>query len=78
MPDVYERLAKRLHELPQGFPPTETGVELRILRKLFSPEEAEMALKVKPMPETAKAISERLGMPLEEIGEKLSHITGSV
>jgi Na+-translocating ferredoxin:NAD+ oxidoreductase RNF subunit RnfB len=71
MPDVYERLAKRLHELPQGFPPTETGVELRILRKLFSPEEAEMALKVKPMPETAKAISERLGMALEETTTRL-------
>ncbi len=43
MPDPYLQLAKRLDELPNGFPSTEDGVELRLLEKLFSPEEASLA-----------------------------------
>jgi len=60
MTDVYKRLAKRLDELPNGYPATESGVELRILEKIFTPEEAEMALKIRAMPETVEAVAERL------------------
>lgn len=67
MEDVYRRLATKLHELPNGFPPTESGVELKILRKIFSPEEAEMALKMRPLPETAEALAERLERSQEEM-----------
>ena len=42
--DIYQRLAQHLDNLPGGFPPTESGVELRILRRLFTPEEAELDL----------------------------------
>ncbi len=34
-PDIYRLLARHLDSLPAGFPPTENGVELKILRKLF-------------------------------------------
>ena len=44
MSDVYQRLAKKLDELPNGFPATESGVELKILRKIFTQEEAEMKI----------------------------------
>jgi Pyruvate/2-oxoacid:ferredoxin oxidoreductase delta subunit len=67
MSDVYQRLAKKLDELPNGFPATESGVELKILRKIFTPEEAEMTLKMRPIPETAEAIAERLGKPVNEM-----------
>ena len=67
MADVYMDLAKKLDELPQGFPATESGLELKILRKIFSPEEAAMALQIKPIPETVEAIAERLGKPLPEM-----------
>ena len=40
---VYRSLAQTLHSLPNGFPPTETGVELRLLAKIFTPEEAALA-----------------------------------
>ena len=40
---VYKRLAERLNALPQTFPPTENGIELKILEKIFLPEDAEMA-----------------------------------
>jgi len=67
MTDVYTRLAKKLDKLPQGFPATKSGVELRILRKIFAPEDAEMALRLKPMPETAEHIARRLGHPEDEM-----------
>jgi Pyruvate/2-oxoacid:ferredoxin oxidoreductase delta subunit len=64
--DVFERLATRLDSLPNGFPRTESGVELRILRAIFSAEDAAMALRIKPLPETAGAIARRLKRPVAE------------
>jgi len=75
MTDVYERLAKKLDELPQGFPSTESGVEIKILKKIFSPEDAEMALKIRPVPEPAEAIAQRLGKPLDEMQAILDTMT---
>lgn len=63
--DVFERLAQKLSELPQGFPRTESGVELRILRHIFGEDEAEMALHLTPAPETAEDIAARLGLPVD-------------
>ena len=64
---VFARLAAKLDELPHGFPSTEDGVELRILEKIFSPEDAEMAMHLRPIPETAEAISRRLARPVDEL-----------
>ncbi len=67
MDDVYRRLAAKLDELPFGFPATEGGVELAILRKIFAPEDAAMALRLLPIPETAEAIARRLDRPTGEL-----------
>ena len=67
MSDVYKRLAKKLDELPNGYPATESGVELKILEHIFAPEEAEMVIKLKPVPETVETIAERLGKPVDEM-----------
>jgi Na+-translocating ferredoxin:NAD+ oxidoreductase subunit B len=75
MSDVYKRLATKLDQLPNGFPATENGVELKILRKIFAPEEAEMALKLKTVSETPEAIAGRLGMPLSETEVMLDKMT---
>ena len=66
MADVYKRLAIKLDETPTAYPATKSGIELKILRKIFSPEDAEMALKLKPLPETAEKVARRLGKPVEE------------
>jgi electron transport complex protein RnfB len=71
MTDVYHRLARRLDELPHGYPPTESGVEIRILKKIFSPDEAETALLLRPMPETSAVIAERMGVTVPEAEKKL-------
>jgi ferredoxin len=55
--DIYRELARHLDSLPGGFPPTESGVELRILRRLFTTEEAELALSLTMIPKGAAAIA---------------------
>ena len=42
-PDVYERLANVLEATPQGFPRMKSGVELKLLRLVFTPEEVSLA-----------------------------------
>ena len=76
MNDVYKRLAKKLDDLPNGFPATESGVELKLLKKIFTPEEAEMVMKMRPMPETVEAVAERLGKPVSEMQKTLDHMVG--
>jgi len=65
MSDIFKKLAVHLDHLPGGFPETETGVELRILKRLFSEQEAEIATALTLIPETADAISSRLEMASE-------------
>ena len=67
MTDVYKHLARKLDEMPNGFPAAESGVELKILKKIFTPQEAELALDLSPAPETVEAIAERLGKPKDEM-----------
>jgi ferredoxin len=56
---VYRKLAQRLDALPNGFPTTESGVELALLAKLFTPEEATLAATMRLTREPADAIAER-------------------
>ncbi len=57
---LYRRLQQHLDRGAVGFPPTESGVELRILRRLFTPEEAEIALELSAIPEPASVIHKRI------------------
>jgi electron transport complex protein RnfB len=44
--DVYRALQQHLDTFPVGFPATESGVEIRMLKNLFTPEEAKIALRL--------------------------------
>ena len=65
--EVYKKLAERLDALPNGFPPTEDGVELRMLAKLFTPEEAELASQLRLTREVPEQVAERLGREVAEV-----------
>jgi Pyruvate/2-oxoacid:ferredoxin oxidoreductase delta subunit len=58
---VYKRLAERLDALPNGFPPAPDGVELRLLAKLFTPEEAELASQLRLTREVPEQVAARTG-----------------
>lgn len=64
--DVYEKLAKHLDDLPSGFPRTENGAEMRILHRLFTPEEAEVAVHLSLIEETAEVIARRAKIPVKQ------------
>jgi NAD-dependent dihydropyrimidine dehydrogenase PreA subunit len=68
---VYESLAAHLDRLPAGFPRTPGGVEMRILRRLFTPEEAALAQLLTVKPESVAAIAARASLNPEVTGPKL-------
>jgi electron transport complex protein RnfB len=71
MSNIYERLRERLDMFPQGFPKTESRVELEILQHLFAPDEAEIMLHLRPFPENVADIAERTGKDKTKLGETL-------
>lgn len=74
-PDVYRALQQRIDELPIPYPETESGVELRLLKALFSPREAEIALSLSALPETVQTIGHRVGtVGTDELTAVLSHL----
>ena len=76
MENVYERLRERLDDLSTGYPATESGVEMRILKRLFSEEEAEIFLKLSPLPEAPEQVAERLGREPEKTAVLLETMAG--
>ena len=74
---IYRELQEHLDKMPVGFPATESGVELRVLKHLFTPEEAQIAIKLKTQPEPLKKIHRRLkktGITIEELELKLDEM----
>ncbi|MFX1450435.1 MAG: ATP-binding protein [Promethearchaeota archaeon] len=74
---IYRELQQHLDKMPVGYPPTKSGVEIRILKRLFTPEEAKIAIRLKfsPKPsEPLESVYERmkdLGYSIEELEKKL-------
>jgi Na+-translocating ferredoxin:NAD+ oxidoreductase subunit B len=71
MTDAYERLAAALDRLANGFPRTESGVELKILGKMMSPEEAALAATMTATPEPVVRIAERAGLEVHATSQML-------
>ncbi len=69
--EVYQRLAQVLDTLPNGFPATDSGVEIKLLKKIFSPEQAELFCDMRLTYEIAEKVAERTGRPLEGLADKL-------
>jgi electron transport complex protein RnfB len=69
--DPYVKLQEFLDTFPLGFPKTASGIELRILKRLFTEEEARITVFLNPMPEEARRIAKRSGMGTEDLERKL-------
>lgn len=61
--EPYHRLAEHLDRLPGGFSPSKTGAHVRLLKKLFTPEEAELATHLTLKQEDAKTIAKSVKLP---------------
>jgi electron transport complex protein RnfB len=71
MDNTYKQLAEQLNALPNGFPPTDDGRELKLLAKLYTPEEAGLAAQLLPSLETVEEIAARTGRDTEELRQQL-------
>ncbi len=69
MSDVYERLRERLDDFASGFPTTESGIEIKILKGLFTEDEAELFLKLSPVLEAPEDVAKRLDRDDAETAE---------
>lgn len=71
MCDVYRELQQRLDTYSVGFPATASGIEIRILKKLFHEDEARFFLNMSPMVETPESVAARIGVPADEAAARL-------
>jgi electron transport complex protein RnfB len=75
--NVYKRLANVLDTLPNGFPSTESGVEIKLLKKVFLPEQADFFCEMRLTFESVEEIAVRTGRPLEGLKEILINMAKS-
>ena len=73
---LYSKLAKVLDTLPNGFPATESGIEIKLLKKIFRPEDIDLFCDLKLTFETPEQISNRTGRPLKGLEDKLTSMWG--
>jgi NAD-dependent dihydropyrimidine dehydrogenase PreA subunit len=69
--DVYQKLREHLDDLPGGYPATETGVELRILKRMFTPEEAWLATHLTLIAEEPRVVARRAKIGQDEAARRL-------
>jgi electron transport complex protein RnfB len=68
--DIYRKLQQHLDTLPIGYPPTESGTDLKILKFIFTPEEALIGINLRLIPESLRTIYRRVkkyGITLEQL-----------
>lgn len=70
---IYTKLQIHLDSQPVGFPATQSGAEIKILKHIFSPREAEIATCLSYKPERIEKIFDRAGHLLQS-KEELSKI----
>ncbi len=77
---VYIKLRKHLDKQAVGFPETTSGVEIRILKELFTPEQASLALHLSIEPQPVAAIHKSAasdGMSAEQAKSLLDGMVGN-
>ena len=66
---IYVRLQKHLDDQAVGFPATRSGVEIKILKHIFTPQEAKIVSYLNYKPEPLQTIFERIGHLVETPAE---------
>ncbi len=69
--DVFKKLQEKLNYYSIGFPETETGVEIKILKTLFSKDEADLFLSMSHNLEEPETIAQRSSRPLHYVCDQL-------
>ena len=73
--DCYEKLRQRMDlSIPIPTPATESKVEIEILRRLITPDEAEIACHLSARPEDVATIANRAGKGVEKVETALEEM----
>jgi electron transport complex protein RnfB len=73
--DIFRELQRHLDKLPVGLPATESGIEIRILKHLFTPEQAKIALTLGFYPNNLKQLRRKLKQyTFKELEQKLDEM----
>jgi ferredoxin len=74
---VYRDLQRYLDRLPGGFPEVESGLDISLLKRFFTPEEARLAMQLSMKPEPLERIYHRVsksGVSIEELRRLLDRM----
>ena len=67
MENVYEKLRERLDDLATGYPATESKIEIRLLERLFTEDEAELFLSLSPLLQNPDDVAQQLNRDPEQV-----------
>jgi len=73
--EPYLKLREYLDHFPIGYPKTSTGIEIKILKRLFTEQEAKVAIYLNPIPEKISRIARRAGLERKELEEILDSMS---
>ena len=71
---VYEQLAAALDRLPNAFPRTASDVELRILERIFTPDEAALGALLTREMEPVESVAARAGLAVRDTRSLIIHM----
>ena len=74
MADIYEALRARLDSMSTGLPKTESGSEIKVLKRIFTEEHAELFLALTVFPETPEQAAERLGRDSSSLADTMEEM----
>jgi hypothetical protein len=74
MEDVYQKLRNRLDDMATGYPATQNGIEIKILKRLFTEAEAELFLGLSPLLETPADAAKRLNRNPDETADQMEQM----
>ena len=65
--DIYRKVQQQLDQYSFGFPETESGVDIEIVKLLFNEEDAELFNQMNGELETPQSVAKRIGKPEEDV-----------
>lgn len=71
MSEIYHKLQSYFDSMASGFPKTDGGSEIKILQMLYSEQEAELFLRMRPNKETAREAADRLNLDENRLSDDL-------
>ncbi len=69
--EIYQRLREQMDQYSTGFPASDSGVEIKILEKIYTEADAEMYLELSMLLESPESLAQRTRQSPIETAEKL-------